>query len=120
MRSRARTCRPGFTLVELLVALVVFDVALLAFAADAASLVRLRGSAARQEAAVRAAQSRLAGLRAQPCPAPSNGTGTPLPGVREFWSVTAAPGSARDLRDSVVFDGPRPAPAFVLRSAVDC
>lgn len=101
-------------------ALVVFDVALVAFAADAAALVRLRGSAARQEAAVRAAQSRLARLRAQPCPAPADGTDTPLAGVREYWSVTTAPGAARALRDSVVFDGPRPAPAFVLRSAVAC
>ncbi len=110
----------GFTLVELLVALVVFDVALLAFAADAAVLLRLRGVSTRRDTGVAAAQSRLAGLRARGCPRPASGDTWPAPGVHESWSVQAAPGDARRIRDSVSFADHQAPAAFVLRTTVAC
>ena len=112
--------RSGFTLVELLVALVIFDVALLALAGDAAMLVRLRGAAARREQGRAAALSRVAGWRASGCPAPSHGTASPAPGVREYWSVQMAGPWVRLVRDSVVY-GTEVAPAVVvLQSAIWC
>lgn len=112
--------RPGFTLVELLVALVVFDVALLAFAADAAVLVRLRGVSARRDAAVSAALSRVAGLRARGCPSPSGGEAVPDPGVHEAWTVTATVGMGRRVTDSVTYAGLSGPANFVLRTTVAC
>ena len=115
-------CRPrgGFTLVELLVALVVFDLALLAFAADAAVLVRLRGVSSRRDAGVTAAESRVASLRAFGCPLPASGDSWPAPGVHEHWSVQAVPGRGRRLSDSVAFPDGQPPAAFVLRTTLAC
>ncbi len=115
-----RRRRSGFSLVELLVALVVFDVALLAFAADAAVLVRLHGEAARRDIGVAAAQSRMAGLRARHCPPPASGDSWPAPGVHEYWSVQPAPGPARRLRDSVAFADEHAPRAFVLLTTLAC
>lgn len=112
--------RTGFSLVELLVALVVFDVALLAFAADAALLVRWRGAAGRRQAGIAAAQSRLAILRAEGCPPPATGVSAPAPGVREYWQVRAVAGPGRRVRDSIAYldaDAPR---AFVLHTTLAC
>ncbi|HEX8726862.1 MAG TPA: prepilin-type N-terminal cleavage/methylation domain-containing protein [Gemmatimonadaceae bacterium] len=112
--------RSGFTLVELLVALVVFDVALLAFAADAAVLVRLQGVSSRREAGVASAESRVAGLRAVGCPSPAAGDSWPAPGVHEHWSVQAAGNAGRRVVDSVHFSDGQPPAAFVLRTTVAC
>lgn len=118
--SLPRSRRSGFTLVELLVALIVFDVALLAFAADVAVLVRLRGVSARRDTGVAAAQSRVAGLRANGCPNPVSGDTWPAPGIHEYWTVEAAPGGARWVRDSVAFDDQQAPTAFVLRTTLAC
>lgn len=117
---RRSLCRRGFTLVELLVALLVFDVALLAFAADAAVLVRLRGAAMRRDAGRFAAVSRLARLRASGCPAPSAGQDSSLAGVHEYWRVDAAGASFRRVRDSVDFGTPAAPAALVLQSTIAC
>ena len=118
--SHQSLCRRGFTLVELLVALVVFDVALLAFAADAALLVRLRAAAMRRDAGRLAAVSRLDRLRASGCPAPSAGQDSSVAGVHEYWRVDAAGATIRRIRDSVDFGTPAAPAALVLYSAIAC
>lgn len=120
MRFRRVRRRRGFTLVELLVALLVFDAALLAFAADAAVLVRVRGRAAQREAGIAAAESRLAWLRAEGCPPVGAWQGAVAPGVREFWWVAPGAGASRRLRDSVAFGSPVSPGAYVLHSALVC
>jgi prepilin-type N-terminal cleavage/methylation domain-containing protein len=117
---RSPRCRRAFTLVELLIALVVFDVALLAFAADAATLVRLRARAERRDAGRTAALSRLARLRAAGCPAPVAGHATPVAGVQEYWRVQATGPATRRIRDSVAFGTPAAPASFVLQSTLAC
>ncbi|MDE3053940.1 MAG: prepilin-type N-terminal cleavage/methylation domain-containing protein, partial [Gemmatimonadota bacterium] len=56
--------RRGFTLVELLVALLLFDVALLALAGEAALLTRVAGVSRRSALAANAAASTIERLRA--------------------------------------------------------
>ncbi|MGA9837094.1 MAG: prepilin-type N-terminal cleavage/methylation domain-containing protein [Gemmatimonadaceae bacterium] len=115
-----RPSRRGFTLVELLVALLLFDCALLAFAGNAALLVRAQGVARRREAGIAAALSTLASFRSRGCPAPVVGQASPAPGVREFWSVRSSPDSVRMFRDSVDYQGLAHRSAFVITSAVVC
>lgn len=118
-RSHSRR-RSGFTLIELLVALVIFDVALLALAADAAMLVRLRGTAARREQGRVAALSRIAGWRASGCPVPGDGTALIAPGIREYWSVRMDGPSVRLVRDSVSYGSQVAPAAVVLQSSIGC
>ncbi|HUX34892.1 MAG TPA: prepilin-type N-terminal cleavage/methylation domain-containing protein [Gemmatimonadaceae bacterium] len=116
----ASRARRGFTLVELLVALLLFDCALLAFAGDAAMLIRARGVAQRRATAAAAALNTLDRLRAWGCPAPASGQHAPAPGVYEFWYVRAASDSARVLVDSVTYRSMSRRSAFVIRSAMLC
>ncbi len=112
--------RHAFTLVELLVALLLFDVALLALAGDAALLTRAAGVARRRALATEAAAATIERLRALDCPAPAQGRRTLAPGVVESWSVTPGPGATRRLSDSVAFTGLSGPAAYVLRSALAC
>ncbi len=116
----AARSRRGFTLIELLVALLVFDCALLAFAGGAALLVRAQAVAQRREAGLAAALTTLADLRSLGCPAPVTGQASPVPGVREFWSVRSSSESARVLRDSIDYQGLAHRSAFVFTTAVMC
>jgi type II secretory pathway pseudopilin PulG len=112
--------RRGFTLVELLVALLLFDCALLAFAGDAALLTRAAGVARRRAIAAAAAGSTIEQLRAIDCPVPGAGQRLVAPGVSESWSVAADVDSVRRLRDSVAYGGLSGPAAYVLQSAVTC
>ena len=81
--------RAGFTLVELLVAMMVFAVGMLGLAATAASVTKMMGGAKRQTIAATVAQSRLEKLRSSPCTSLVSGTDT-VRGVASTWTVTAA------------------------------
>ena len=78
--------RAGFTIVELIVAMIVFAVGVLGLAATAASVTRLMGGATRQTIAANIAQSRLEKLRASPCGTLTNGADTTR-GVVSAWTV---------------------------------
>lgn len=112
--------RSGFTLVELLVAILLFDCALLAFAGDAALLVRASGLARRRQIGAAVAQSRIELLRARGCPAPGTGDASPTPGIHERWAVTAPSDSTRILFDSVQYESTSVRLTFTLTSALGC
>jgi prepilin-type N-terminal cleavage/methylation domain-containing protein len=114
--------RHGFTLVELLVALVLIDVGLLALTGTTAVLIRERSAVRAQTAAIRAASNRLQLLAAGPCEAASGtvtGAVTGASAIREIWDVLLVPNAVRELRDSVVY-GADSAHAIVLRTRLPC
>ena len=85
-RASWKKNRAGFTIVELIVAMIVFAVGVLGLAATAASVTRLMGGATRQTIAANIAQSRLEKLRASPCATLTNGADT-VRGVVSTWTV---------------------------------
>ena len=80
--------RAGFTLVELLVAMMMFAVGMLALASTAASVTRMMGGAKRQTIAATVAQSRLERIRSSKCATLTSGADT-VRGVISTWTVTA-------------------------------
>jgi prepilin-type N-terminal cleavage/methylation domain-containing protein len=94
--------RRGFTLVELLVAVLLIDVGVLAMVSATTMLARRQVELRTRAAASQLAANRIQRLIAGPCGAVI-GTATAATGVTEHWSVTRLPNSVRALRDSVVF-----------------
>ena len=94
MRTRSATRTPaasrgGFTIVELIVAIMVFSIGVLGLAATTATVARLMGSASRQTIAAAVAQSRIEKLRATSCASLASGSET-VRGVTSTWSVVVA------------------------------
>jgi len=87
-RSRASSggTRAGFTLIELMVALMVFVVGVLAVASSSTVVMTMIGGSQRRTIAAVVAESRFETLRAASCAAHANGN-TTTRGVRETWSV---------------------------------
>jgi prepilin-type N-terminal cleavage/methylation domain-containing protein len=91
----------GFTLAEVLVAVMILSVGLLAIAASSGSVYRMLGYGKLSTQAAHVASSRLELLRREAnktdprcqSAALSNGTDTAAPGVIESWSVTGTGGT---------------------------
>ena len=104
-QGRAAGKRAGFTLVELLVAMMVFAVGMLGLAATAGSVTRMMGGAKRQTIAATVAQSRIEKLRSSPCASIVSGSET-VRGISNTWTVTAVSRGV-NVRDSVSFPSSR-------------
>jgi Tfp pilus assembly protein PilV len=110
--------RRGGTLLELLVALVLLDLALLSLATVGAVTVKRLGDSGRRSRAALAAANRLERLAALPCGAMSGGTARLERGVDESWTVERLSHSV-ELTDSIEIDT-RPAERVVIRRRVSC
>jgi prepilin-type N-terminal cleavage/methylation domain-containing protein len=77
----------GFTLLEVLVALVILGTGILGLAANAAMVSRLIGDGSRLTVAATVATARLEQLRALPCASVAPGTAVTR-GIEERWSAT--------------------------------
>ena len=110
--------RRGGTLIELLVALVLLDMALLSLATVGAVTVRRLGDANRRARAVLAATNRLERLAALPCTAMSGGGAQLESGVVETWSVSRV-GAWMELSDSIDI-GVRIPERIVVRRRAPC
>jgi type II secretory pathway component PulJ len=113
-----RMRRAGFTLVEVLVAVVLIDVGMLALIAGSAVLIRQTAEMRARAAAVRAAANRLQLLGAS-CVVRSGRAGGPF-GIREDWSVTLQSDGVRELRDSVTYASASGVRTVVLRTRLPC
>src|SRR5262249_34301530 len=111
--------RPGFTLVEVLLAVFLIDVGLLALVASSAILVRETSALRLRNVALRAATNRLQQLGSAAC-RPVTGSSTTPDGIREDWAVTVAPTRVLDLRDSVSFTIGTTTHRVVLRTRLPC
>lgn len=111
--------RRGFTMIELLVAVVLIDVGLLGLVAASAVVVRANGDLRARSAATRAAANRVQALVASPC-ASASGSAAPAAGMRERWDVTLSPHHWREIRDSVAYDVSGATRSFVLRTRATC
>jgi Tfp pilus assembly protein PilV len=94
--------RPAFTLIEVLVALVIFEFGMLALAATSAVVARDIGSATRRAHAYALAGRRVEELRANACSGAAVTAAQAREGFVEVWRVDAS-GAVRAIADSVVF-----------------
>ena len=110
--------RAGFTLVELLVAMMVFAVGMLGLAATAATVTRLMGGATRQTIAANIAQSRLERLRSSPCGTLAAGVDTTR-GVVNKWTVQPVTRGV-NISDSVFYVSARGSSKRVYKTTLPC
>ena len=108
----------GSTLIELLVAIVLLDLALLSLATVGAVTAKRVGDAGRRSRATMAVANRLERLSALPCPAIIAGAQQLERGVTETWSV-ARNGSVLEMSDSIEIVGP-PQERIVVRRRIAC
>ncbi|HEV2671324.1 MAG TPA: prepilin-type N-terminal cleavage/methylation domain-containing protein [Gemmatimonadales bacterium] len=84
---RSRRSQHGYTIVELLVAIMIFSVGLLAMAGTASLIMTMMGGSKTRTVAAVVAESRFELMRTQTCASHVAGTAVTR-GVREDWTVT--------------------------------
>ena len=115
------TSRAGFTLLEVMVALLVITIGLLGFAGTLGPVAFLAGQGRAQGRMALVLEARLDRLRAElarGCAAPAAGVLQHADGVIESWSVSAA-GGLLELRVAASTAGTRPL-ADTLVTLVRC
>lgn len=105
--SRAtRHDRSGFTVMELIVAIVILSIGLLGLAATSGSVMRLIGGGGHQTVAANVALARFERMRGLSCGRIANGSALSR-NVQEVWTVTpvgpVATPRAMDVRLTVTF-----------------
>ncbi len=115
MRTRPhRHARAGTTLVELIIALVVITVGLLALAGAAAVVARETAAGRREATLAELARTRLERLTSTPCELLVPGT-TNADGITEHWAVGAGRNGTRRLLITVAAPAPGSAGRTVRR-----
>lgn len=117
--------RRGFTIIEVMVAIVVLTVGILAMLVTSAGITRMIGQGRRITRAALVAESRLEKLRQQArattpqCTALAGGTATQPGNIVETWTVTAN-GSARTLSVVVVYPKGRGTSTATVSTVIRC
>ena len=103
-RRRRRRGAParGFTLVELMVAVMVMTVGILGLASTAGVITRMMSGAVQQTIAANVVQARFELLRNQPCATVASGSATTR-GISEAWTVVPAGTNLILIVDSTSF-----------------
>ena len=118
-RQPRRESRDGFTLIEMVLALVLVAFGLLALSATSAIVTREVGAAGKRVAAAVVARNRVEWLVLTPCDLLAGGAAAHEHAVREWWTVERTDRTVL-LRDSVVIDTPSGPGSVVLRSGRLC
>lgn len=104
--------RSGFTLIEVMVAIVILTVGVLGLISTSALVTRMIGRGNMTTKATQLAQTRLEILRQQAlsttpsCSAVSSGTATNASGISEAWTVTTPAGTTNLRQFSVTVTYP--------------
>ena len=112
--------RPGFSIVEVIVAMMIITVGLLGIAGGTTMALRSTFDTTRRRDAVEQAQARLAMVAASGCARASSGSATDA--ARHFteqWSVRGV-GAFLVVTDSITWIGASGNGAFTLTTAVAC
>lgn len=88
--------RRGFTIIEVLIAVMILTVGIVGLATTAALVTRMVGQGQRYTEAASMASERFEILRAQPCASLANGSQT-SGGYTVAWTVTTVGGSGRQF-----------------------
>jgi type IV pilus modification protein PilV len=107
--------RGGFTLIEVLVALLLFELGMLALTGVTVVAARDLASANLTARAHAVARNRVETLRSSRCPTPASGSASDK-GIVERWHVSAEQ-NARRIADSVEFQLPSGRIRRVVREA---
>lgn len=110
--------RRGFTLAELLVALMVFSVGALAMAATSANVMTLITASKNRTVAADVAQARFERMRSQPCALHTTDSATTR-GVAESWRTVNLT-RADDVTVTVRFNSNRRTQTRVYRTFLPC
>jgi len=117
--------RGGFTLVELLIAVTMISVGILALMQSSAGITTMIRDGRDRTRAVSIATTRLETLRQQAlnsnpgCTALANGSAAAAGGLSEQWVVSGT-GWRRQLAVTVAYTGPRRSNAITVRTSVLC
>lgn len=101
--SATRRTRRGFSLVELMVAMVLLAIGVLGLAGVSAYAVRQTNTAQARNAATLIAESRMEELRSRTCANVTAGTRTLPNGIVESWNVAAINSTTRSVTGRVIF-----------------
>jgi len=118
LSTKALRARAGFTLAELLVALMVFSVGALAMVATSANVMTLITSSKNRTLAAAVAEARFERLRSQPCSAHRSDS-TTTRGIGEVWTVVNL-ARADDVTVRVNFISNRRPQTRLYRSFITC
>jgi prepilin-type N-terminal cleavage/methylation domain-containing protein len=106
-RRALRARRAGFTVMELIVAIVILSIGLLGLAATSGIVMRLIGGGTHQTVAANVALARFEQLRALSCGRMTGGAAINR-NVREVWTVTpvgpVAVPTAMDVRLTITYE----------------
>ena len=120
-QSRASSQREGVSIVEVLLALVLVSVGMLAMAGSSALALRAAGAADQEHRAVRLAALRMARLSAAGCDAARGGTAAEdRAGFSERWEVGSVLNGAATVQLRVAWRQGGAARSLVIESALLC
>ena len=118
--TERRGDRRGFSLIEVVVAILILAVGVLGLAATSSVVTRQIGGGAQQNTAANLAASRFEQMRARQCTAlTSAAAAVKTDGISERWTVVAV-NDGRVVRDSVWYDTPRGVRGFVFETTLPC
>jgi Tfp pilus assembly protein PilV len=120
LRIEQHRARHGFSLIELLIALVLLEIGLLALVGIAASSTQDADRSGRDAAAVSLASARLERTMSLPCGGNDSGVMSAGPSLKEWYAQIVAPNGTRLISDSVIAVTTRGVHTTVLHTIARC